>query len=107
MVCVANGIGTRANIYCNTTKYISYTDQLDDILRPPGDPLYIGYWNSVVEVIEANAIIDEVGIWHRALSESEIISLYNNGDGLTYPFDGTQESFVHLDTPIILKFGIT
>lgn len=107
IVCIANGIGARANIYCNTTKHTSYTDQLDNILRPPADALYIGYWNTVVEVVEANAIIDDVGIWHRALTEPEVISLYNNGDGLTYPFDGTQESFVHLDTPIILKFGIT
>ncbi|MFW6172561.1 MAG: LamG domain-containing protein, partial [Elusimicrobiota bacterium] len=33
--------------------------------------------------------IDEVGIWDRALSSSEISDLYNNGDGLAYDdFDG-------------------
>ncbi len=30
--------------------------------------------------------IDEVGIWNRALSAEEISALYNNGDGLPYPF---------------------
>jgi hypothetical protein len=30
---------------------------------------------------------DEVGIWTRALSQSEITSLYNTDSGLTYPFD--------------------
>jgi hypothetical protein len=30
--------------------------------------------------------IDEVGIWNRALSSDEIIKLYNEGIGLTYPF---------------------
>jgi len=30
--------------------------------------------------------IDEVGIWNRELSDSEITALYNAGDGKTYPF---------------------
>ncbi len=29
---------------------------------------------------------DEIGIWNRSLSSEEIESLYNGGDGLTYPF---------------------
>jgi hypothetical protein len=31
--------------------------------------------------------IDEVGVWDRALSQSEITSLYNAGAGKTYPFN--------------------
>jgi hypothetical protein len=30
--------------------------------------------------------IDEVGVWNRALSQAEVIQLYNGGAGLTYPF---------------------
>lgn len=30
--------------------------------------------------------IDEAGIWARALSEAEIQQLYNNGNGMQYPF---------------------
>jgi hypothetical protein len=30
--------------------------------------------------------IDEVGIWHRVLSNSELLELWNNGLGLTHPF---------------------
>ncbi len=33
-----------------------------------------------------NGIIDEVGIWRRALSSEEILLLYNNGNGIQYPF---------------------
>lgn len=31
-------------------------------------------------------ILDEVGIWSRALDSSEVSTLYNSGSGLTYPF---------------------
>jgi len=33
-----------------------------------------------------DGIIDEVGVWSRALTDAEIISLYNSGAGLSYPF---------------------
>lgn len=33
-----------------------------------------------------NGIIDEVGVWNRALTLLEVQELYNNGNGLTYPF---------------------
>lgn len=31
-----------------------------------------------------NGIIDEVGIWNRALTDAEVTRLYNNGNGLPY-----------------------
>jgi hypothetical protein len=33
--------------------------------------------------------LDEWGIWDRVLTPGEIAALYNNGEGLAYPFDGT------------------
>jgi hypothetical protein len=30
--------------------------------------------------------LDEMGIWNRVLSPSEVTALYNSGNGLTYPF---------------------
>lgn len=33
-----------------------------------------------------DGIIDEVGIWDKVLSSSEITDLYNSGSGLAYPF---------------------
>ena len=35
-----------------------------------------------------NGYMDEIGIWTRRLSTSEISALYNSGSGLTYPFVG-------------------
>lgn len=33
-----------------------------------------------------SAIIDEVGVWSRALSDSEVTELYNSGNGNQYPY---------------------
>ncbi|MCK5450090.1 LamG domain-containing protein [Candidatus Pacearchaeota archaeon] len=32
-----------------------------------------------------DGLIDEIGIWNRALNSTEVSDLYNSGDGLTYP----------------------
>lgn len=33
-----------------------------------------------------DGIVDEVGIWNRALTPAEVTALYNNGNGRQYPF---------------------
>ena len=33
--------------------------------------------------------MDEIGIWNRALSSSEVTTLYNSGAGVSYPFGST------------------
>jgi hypothetical protein len=33
-----------------------------------------------------NGAIDELGIWNRALTDQDVAKLYNNGNGLSYPF---------------------
>lgn len=37
-----------------------------------------------------NGILDEFGIWTRALTSTEVTELYNSGDGLEYPFTTTE-----------------
>lgn len=32
--------------------------------------------------------IDEVALWNRLLTQEDVTALYNNGEGLTYPFTG-------------------
>lgn len=39
-----------------------------------------------------NGMIDEVGIWSRALSSTEVSELYNGGAGLQYPFTGVAQA---------------
>lgn len=36
-----------------------------------------------------DGMVDEVGIWSRALTSDEVTALYNGGSGLTYPFTTT------------------
>jgi hypothetical protein len=43
---------------------------------------------------EADCIIDEVGVWNRALTPIEVTALYNNGIGLTYPFNSLSPAFI-------------
>jgi len=108
VVCIANGIGNNGNMYIDNIKYTSYTTQTANLLQPTGDVefLYVGNYNEVVSVTSAMAKIDEVLFYDRALSEVEVVALFNEGNGLAYPFDGSVENFVYLNTPCILNFGI-
>lgn len=38
--------------------------------------------------------IDEIAIWSRALTAAEVVTLYNGGDGLTYPFTTPTTGYV-------------
>ncbi len=45
-----------------------------------------------------NGSIDEIGVWNRSLSPSEITELYNSGVGISFPFP-TNEISVTLNSP--------
>jgi hypothetical protein len=51
-----------------------------------------------------DGLIDEVAIWSRALTSDEVTSLYNSGDGITYPF--SVSSTFTASSPISLSFTI-
>ena len=50
-----------------------------------GDEFFLGYQQTYSNRYW-NGAIDEVGVWSRALSSTEITELYNSGSGLQYPF---------------------
>jgi hypothetical protein len=50
------------------------------------DILHIARYGGETEGFNLNGKIDELGFWNRSLSDNEILALYNNGLGLTYPF---------------------
>lgn len=48
------------------------------------NPLNLLYWVGVTN--SPQCYIDELGFWNRALNYAEIMTLYNSGAGITYPF---------------------
>lgn len=52
------------------------------------------------------ANVDEYGVWSRALSSTEITTLYNSGNGLQYPFVTTNiKTIVGLDFASVKTFN--
>jgi len=75
-------------LYLNNTEISSSCDSagtVDSLVT--STPFAIGgWWSSGGGIWNAqpNARMDEVGIWNRVLNNSEILQLYNNGNGITY-----------------------
>lgn len=46
----------------------------------------VGNFASGTSTTAADAIIDELAIWKRTLSDAEVTAVYNSGNGLAYPF---------------------
>lgn len=96
MVCIANGIGNPLKIYINNQDDSQRTDTLQDVIGPT-----LGSHNFLcstydVATYSAEAMIDEVGIWNRALTVAEVSTLYNNGSGISYPFNIIPEGRIYL-----------
>lgn len=82
--------GSELLLYQNGTKLIGDANRVVTLnigsnkvfeVGKTGD--YAGYFTGC---------IDEMGIWNRTLSESEISTLFANGAGYTYPFTFTPDS---------------
>ena len=73
--------GTNYLIYCDGR--LSYSGTITDTQENSATSPMIGY-NTSGGARPLNGLIDEVGIWNRALTPDEITQLYNNGNGLTY-----------------------
>lgn len=80
------GNANRAKVYVNNVqKTLTFTGTIQNALTGSATPYttghsFAGFW---VQCMQA-----ELGLWSRALSATEISTLYNSGAGLTYPFNG-------------------
>lgn len=84
------GVWTHLVIIVNSTISILYVNG-SQVQTGPGNALIedvvmlnIGQRNDGSASFDGK--IDEVGIWNRTLTSSEITELYNSGNGITYPF---------------------
>ena len=85
---ITPGSPATGNIYLNGSDVTSgFTDNTAASIHNGTAPFGLGalVGNSTNFL---DGLIDEIGIWSRALSGSEISELYNGGTGLSYPFTG-------------------
>ena len=87
-VCTYNASTNSRKIYRNGTLDNSDTATAD--YQGTGD-LYIGYAPfSSNSYFEGKA--DEIAIWDKELTSTEVTELYNSGNGLSYPFTSPETS---------------
>jgi len=72
-----------------------------------GNTGYTDYLMNDITLISGNkGKIDEFGVWSRVLTSDEITTLYNSGNGLTYPFDGIFADFTYDLNNISMKANL-
>lgn len=93
VVTIANAAATKAEMYINGTTIGNWagvdhgtgaTAIFDGTAR-----FTVGQFDPVLAGDYLNAQADELGLWSRVLTASEIALLYNGGTGRQYPFPGT------------------
>ena len=77
-------------VYDGTNMKIYFDGSLVDTRAKTITTILANYWE-MGDVLGGfskywNGLIDEVGIWGRALIQSDVTALYNSGNGLAYPF---------------------
>lgn len=96
----ANTIGISINN--GTVNTASHTTGIND----GGGTFYAGWDGNASRY--ADAQVDETNLWKRLLTASEVTQLYNNGNGLAYPF-ANQECLVNgglLNQPGLVSGGL-
>lgn len=76
--------GTDLRLYWNGTEE-GTPSALTTLNNTAEQPLHLGSI-SFAESGFLDGVVDEVGIWDKGLTSSEVTELYNSGSGLTYPF---------------------
>ena len=72
-------------IYLNGTAVTTINTFSGALVSDSAD-FMIGALRSSDFLLAWDGDIDEVGVWDRPLTQSEVTELYNSGDGLAYPF---------------------
>jgi len=67
------------------------TDTISITLTSPSTDFWFGREISAGQAV-LNGYLDEVGLWSRALSSTEVTQLYNSGAGLAYPFSAASQN---------------
>jgi hypothetical protein len=87
LVCVHNGAGNYPDIYVNGSlvNIDASKSSIATTLEVPTAATSLGQnYDGDTEVIQGS--MDEIAMWNRALTSTEVTSLYNMGHGNQYPF---------------------
>jgi Concanavalin A-like lectin/glucanases superfamily len=79
-IVVVQTVGTNVELYINGTSQGTGSAVASNFNNNGNFYLARGFSNNL------DGILDEFGIWSRALTSAEVTSLYNAGAGLAYPF---------------------
>ena len=93
---VAVYTSTGVTVYINGTSIGSKTWSSNTPAFTPASGQFALFYSPRFTGEYFNGSIDEVGIWSRALSSTEVGELYNSGAGLTYPFITGSSNFFQL-----------
>jgi hypothetical protein len=80
--------GTDLRIYRNGTLDCTPVAVTANLRASATTPFRIAANESLAANQYCNGVLDEAGIWDRALTAAEVTELYNGGAGLAYPFSG-------------------
>ena len=85
---MADGTWHMVTITVDGTTHRMYIDGLNVDNATTGANIFGGQLgnNGFSFGVQVVGTIDERGFWNKSLTNVEVIQLYNNGDGLTYPF---------------------
>lgn len=87
----AQSSGSRAKAYVNGSD-LTLSDGTPATMLAGSADFILGNRTGLPAGGYYDGIIDEVGIWSRALTSSEVTQLYNGGAGLSYPFTSSVNS---------------
>jgi hypothetical protein len=81
---VAVRSGTNVTIYVDGVQIVSKT--FGSAIGSTPNPLFVGCYatTTCVSPYYLKGTVDEVGLWSRALTSSDVLTLYNGGNGLAY-----------------------
>lgn len=83
-------------VYINGVSQANFTDITLTNINFLDEAIYLGARNGQgTAVAFTNGSMDEMGIWNRSLSIADVLQLFNDGDGLTFP----EALTINLDSP--------
>lgn len=86
------GNSNRCKLYINgLLQTLSFSGTIPTTIIGSGMATNIPLWLGTLQTVQSsqtlNGALDEVGIWNRALTQSEVSQLYNGGTGFSFPFN--------------------